>query len=62
MPRPPNAQKGIDLHVVLPPDVGNWLEVYLYSEAQHRIPVGAKAAFITRLIRDFKENLTRVQP
>ena len=58
MGRPRNAVRGTDLHVVLPPDIAGWLEIHLYSEAQQRVPVGAKAALITRLLREYKQLTT----
>lgn len=43
--------------MVIPEDVATWLEVYLWSPAEHRIPVGAKARFIVERIKEFKQRL-----
>lgn len=52
MPRPKNVTKARDLHVCIPPEEANWLEISLYSEAEQRVPVGAKARFISECIRE----------
>lgn len=52
MPRPPNVVRPVQLCLMLPEDVRAWLDLYLYSEVEGRVPQGAYQAFFLRKIRE----------
>lgn len=52
MPRPPNVVRPVQLCLMLPEDIRGWLDLYLYSEVEGRVPQGAYQAFFLRKIRE----------
>lgn len=53
MPRPRNAIRTKDFHVMLPAEEFDRLDFYLWSDAEQRIPHAAKAKWVTERIREF---------
>lgn len=53
MPRPRNAVPSRDLHLMLAEADAARLELYLYSEAEQRIPHAARQRFFTERMREF---------
>lgn len=63
MSRPPNIIRPRALTLKLPEDVRGRLDLYLFSEVEQRIPVGAYQSFFLSRIREFfgwkREDLAR---
>lgn len=55
MPRRPNIIPSRNLTMALPEDVFTRLQLYLYSEAEQRVPQGAYQAFFVERITEFFE-------
>lgn len=53
MPRPKNARPSRILNLALPADIGARLDLFLYSEAEQRIPFAAHQRFISDRVREF---------
>ncbi|MDX2059904.1 MAG: hypothetical protein SFV24_18995 [Gemmatimonadales bacterium] len=55
MPRRPNIVPSRNLTMALPEDVFARLQLYLYSEAEQRVPQGAYQSFFVERINEFFE-------
>jgi hypothetical protein len=55
MPRRPAVVPSEQLCVRLPADIRGWLDIYLFSEIEGRVPFGAYQAFLSRKIREERE-------
>jgi len=53
MPRPRNAVRTKDFHVMLPAEEFDRLDFHLWSDAEKRIPHAAKAKWVTERIREY---------
>ena len=53
MSRRPNLIPSIMLNVALPQDVHTRLTLYLFSELEGRVPLGAYQRFFTERVREF---------
>lgn len=53
MPRKPETDRPIDLHLTLPESVHGRLTLFLHSELENRVPKGAFQRFFLERIRDF---------
>lgn len=53
MARQPDILRPIRLHTTFPEDIRAKLDLYLYSEAEGRVPKGAYQRFIIERIRQF---------
>lgn len=60
MSRRANIEKRVHLHVTLPEEIHAQLSLFLFSEAEQRIPVGAYQRFIVDRTREFFSGETRV--
>ncbi len=61
MSRPPNILRPIKLTTTLPEDIHAKLTLYLYSEAEGRVPAGAYQRFLVDRITEFfsrRENVS----
>ena len=56
MPRPRNAVKTKDLHVMLPAPEFDRLDLHLWSDAEQRVPYAAKAKWVTERVREYFTN------
>ena len=59
MARPRKPISPRKLHVALPQDLANRLEIYLTSTAQGRVPLGAWSDFFAERTREFFAKLER---
>ena len=55
MPRRRNITPSQDLHIKLAGEDATKLELYLYSEAEQRVPFAARQRFFTERMREFFE-------
>jgi hypothetical protein len=55
MSRPPNIIPSVDLHVTLPQDLKQKLDLMLFSEVEQRIPKGAYQQFFCARLREWME-------
>lgn len=53
MPRKPSITPNKHLHTTIPADLAARLDLFLWSEAENRVPQGAYQSFICDSIRDF---------
>lgn len=53
MSRRPNIMKGSRINLVLPADIRTKLDLYLFSEAEGRVPMGAYQQFFVERIQEF---------
>jgi hypothetical protein len=53
MPRKPSITPNKHLHTTIPADLAARLDLFLWSEAEGRVPQGAYQSFICDSIRDF---------
>jgi hypothetical protein len=51
--RPPSIIRPVRLSTTLPEDIRARLDLYLYSEVEGRVPLGAYQKFIIERIREF---------
>lgn len=58
MPRRPNIEVSLKLNLALPESERGWLDAYLYSEAEQRVPRGAYQQFFLDRLREFRERMT----
>lgn len=56
MPRPKSITPYVQLLFVIPVDLKGRLDVYLFSEAEQRIPYGAYKEFFSSRIKEFFES------
>ena len=61
MPRRPNIEASSKLNLCLPESEKAWLDLYLFSFAEQRIPYGAYQRFFLDRLREFRERMTSVQ-
>lgn len=59
MARPKKTIPTVYHTVGLPLDLSTKLELHLYSELEGKIPLGDKAEFFTKLVRDFFDKQER---
>lgn len=53
MPRPPAIIPNRHVHTTLPPELATRLELFLFSEAEQRVPKGAMQQFLIQRISEF---------
>lgn len=53
MPRPKNIVPSRNLHLMLAEEDATRLDLYLYSEAEQRIPHAARQKFFTQRLQEF---------
>jgi len=53
MPRRKNITPSASIHLHIPEDVKARLDLFLYSEVESRVPVGAYQAFFQQRIQEF---------
>jgi hypothetical protein len=61
MGRRANILRTAELHVRIPEELKTRLDLYLFSPALGRIPVGAHAQFITERLKEFFTHLESIQ-
>jgi hypothetical protein len=59
MPRPASINPKTPIHTWLPADLKARIDLYLYSEAEGRIPHAAHSNFFTQLALEFFERLEK---
>jgi hypothetical protein len=63
MPRRPNIEASAKINLALPESEKAWLDLFLFSEAEQRIPRGAYQEFFLARLREFRERMkVNVQP
>lgn len=58
--RPPNVMRPSRVEVRLPEDLRARLDLYLYSQLENRIPLGAYAKFFTERVKEFFDGQTEL--
>lgn len=61
MPRRPNIEPSSRLELKLPESLRAKLDLILWSDAEGRVPHGAYAKFITRLLAEYFDKLAKEQ-
>lgn len=63
MPRRPAITPNVRLHTTLPPDISARLDLWLFSEAEGRVPKGAyQEFFVARTLEFFAEKTLDLAP
>jgi hypothetical protein len=62
MPRRPNLDKPTTIHFTIPETEKAWLDLFLFSEAEGRVPYGAYNRFFADRIREFRERILSCTP
>lgn len=55
MPRPPRPEPYVRRHLTLPADIDGEVELRLYSPLEARVPYGAYANLVARLLKEWLE-------
>lgn len=57
MPRRPNIERPIRVHIVLPEALWGRLTLHLYSSLENRVPHGAYSEFFAKQLEEFFSTL-----